>query len=116
LPEKASILVNHRIAIQDSVQAVKDHYVRNLKPWAKKHCFDFHAFGTDTPREDGDCEPVNNTADHGDLSLFAHYELESSPVSSAEDARFALLAGTIKGVFGDDVVVAPEMLTGKSTR
>jgi Gly-Xaa carboxypeptidase len=55
---------------------------------------------------------LSNTSDSGDLTLTAHYELESSPVSSAEDPRFALLAGTIKGVFGDEVVVAPEMLTG----
>jgi Gly-Xaa carboxypeptidase len=113
LPENANILVNHRIAIQDSVQAVKDHYIDLLGPWTKERNFTLHAFGTETPRENGVSTPLSSTSDCGDLTLSAHYELESSPVSSAEDARFGLLAGTIKGVFGDDVVVAPEMLTGK---
>ncbi len=105
--------MNHRIAIQDSVNAVKDLYVRLLTPWAKEHSFKLHAFGTKAPYENGTSTPLTNTSDCGDLTLSAHYELESSPVSSAEDPRFALLAGTIKGVFGDDVVVAPEMLTGE---
>lgn len=113
LPENANILVNHRIAIQDSVQAVKDHYVQLLTPWAKERCFQLHAFGTSSPRENGTSTPPDSTSDCGDVTLSAQYELESSPVSSAEDPRFALLAGTIKGVFGDDVVVAPEMLTGR---
>ncbi|KIW78846.1 hypothetical protein Z517_08685 [Fonsecaea pedrosoi CBS 271.37] len=115
LPENASVLVNHRIAIQDSVQAVKGHYIDLLAPWAQERGFKLHAFG-----EKAQCEnnkvtrPGNNTADCGDLTLSAHYELESSPVSCAEDARFRLLAGTIKGVFGNDVVVAPELLTGNT--
>ncbi|KAJ9607100.1 Gly-Xaa carboxypeptidase [Cladophialophora chaetospira] len=112
LPENASILVNHRIAIQDSVKAVKDYYVKLLSPWAQERSFKLHAFGAEPPYENGTSTPPTNTSDCGDLRLSAHYELESSPVSSAEDSRFALLAGTIKGVFGDDVVVAPEMLTG----
>ncbi len=109
LPENASILVNHRIAIQDSVQAVKDHYVQLLAPWVEERGFRFHAFGTKTPHENGTCTPPTNTSDCGDLTLSAQYELESSPVSSAEDPRFALLASTIKGVFGNEVVVAPEV-------
>ena len=113
LPENAIILVNHRIAIQDSVKAVKDHYVQLLDPWAKERSFRFCAFGTESPHEDGNCTPPTNTLDSGDLTLSAHYELEPSPVSSAEDSGFALLAGTIKGVFGD-VVVAPMMLSGNT--
>ncbi|ETI27772.1 hypothetical protein G647_00221 [Cladophialophora carrionii CBS 160.54] len=114
LPENATVLVNHRIAIQDSVTAVKDHYVRLLDPWAKARSFKLHAFGTESPAENATSTVLSNTSDSGDLTLTAHYELEPSPVSSAEDPRFALLAGTIKGVFGDDIVVAPEMLTGNT--
>jgi Gly-Xaa carboxypeptidase len=47
------------------------------------------------------------------VTLTGEYDLNPSPVSSAEDARFGLLAATIKGVFGEDVIVAPEMLTGE---
>lgn len=95
------------------MQAVKDHYIQLLAPWAEERCFQLHAFGTSAPRENGTSTPPGNTSDCGDVTLTAQYELESSPVSSAEDPRFALLASTIKGVFGPDVVVAPEMLTGR---
>ncbi|OAG35252.1 hypothetical protein AYO21_10588 [Fonsecaea monophora] len=115
LPENASVLVNHRIAIQDSVQAVKSHYIDLLAPWAQERGFKLYAFGKKAQFENNNVtRPGNNTADCGDLTLSAHYELESSPVSCAEDARFRLLAGTIKGVFGNDVIVAPELLTGNT--
>ncbi|KIX05815.1 uncharacterized protein Z518_03787 [Rhinocladiella mackenziei CBS 650.93] len=115
LPENVSVLVNHRIAIQDSVQAVKDHYVRLLSPWARKWNFKFHAFDgeTSTQATNPTIQSENNS-DSGDLTLTAQYELEPSPVSEVDDARFRALAGTIKGVFGDDVVVAPELLSGNT--
>jgi len=52
----------------------------------------------------------------GTLVLEAQYELDSSPVSDAEDDRFGWLVGTLRGVFGDDVVVAPELLTGELSK
>ncbi len=118
LPENVSVVVNHRIAIQDSVQAVKDHYVNLLTPWARKWRFNLHPFGAETRPAAGSCayqgvSARGNDVDSGDVTLSAQYELESSPVSNAEDSRFRLLAGAIKGVFGDDVVVAPDLLSGK---
>ena len=113
LPETVSVVVNHRIAVQDSVQAVKDHYIHLLSPWAKRWNFNVHAFGQHRQRNTAALRSPSNV-DSGDLTLTAHYELESSPVSDPEDARFRWLSGTIRGVFGDDVVVAPELLSGKS--
>lgn len=113
LPESVQVLVNHRIAVQDSVQAVKAHYLRLLQPWADQRRFRLNAFGSvlppkrPMPRSEHDLEG-------GTLILEAQYELDSSPVSDAEDGRFGWLVGTLRGVFGDDVVVAPELLTGKS--
>jgi hypothetical protein len=114
LPEDASVLINHRIAIQDSVQVVKDYYINLLTPWVDEWQFELHAFGTEVrhPR-DRTAQPDGNN-DCGNLTLTAHYELESSPVSDTNDARFQWLAGTVKSVFGEDVIVAPELLTGRS--
>ena len=112
LPENVYCLVNHRIAVQDSVQAVKDHYVQLLQPWADERHFALDAFGlTTTPKGMSRKLAYENTM--GALTLAAQYELDSSPVSDAEDVRFGWLAGTLRGVFGDDIVVAPELLTGK---
>jgi len=114
LPENASVVVNHRIALHDSVRGVKDYYIALLTPWARKWQFNLDAFGTeDRNRRDSTLHSDNNT-DCGDVTLTAQYELESSPVSDPDDERFRWLAGTIKGVFGDDVVVAPELLTGNT--
>lgn len=110
------MVVNHRIALQDSVQLVKDHYINLLTPWARKWNFNIHAFGADDPQDSSNHETsisLENNLDCGDLTLISHYELESSPVSDTDDARFRLLAGAIKGVFGEEVVVAPELLTGQ---
>lgn len=41
--------------------------------------------------------------------------LEPAPITSAEDPSFALLAGTTKAIFGDDVIVAPTGMYGEST-
>ncbi|EXJ95212.1 hypothetical protein A1O1_00332 [Capronia coronata CBS 617.96] len=113
LPESAAVLINHRIAIQDSVQDVKSHYVELLAPWADKWDFRLDAFGERRPAKKNSLK-CNGINDSGDLILAAQYELESSPVSNWEDPRFRWLAGTIKGVFGDTVVVAPEMLSGNT--
>ena len=112
LPENVSVVVNHRIGVQDSVQAVKDHYIQLLTPWTKSWNFNLHAFGAQHRRNGTFAS--HSVTDSGDLTLTAQYELEPSPVSDSEDARFRWLAGTIRGVFGDDVVVAPELLSGKS--
>jgi len=115
LPESVQVVVNHRIAVQDSVQAVKDHYLRLLQPWADQRRFKLDAFGSvlspmrPMPRFRDDLEG-------GTLVLEAQYELDSSPVSDAEDDRFGWLVGTLRGVFGDDVVVAPELLTGELSK
>ncbi|KAK5198562.1 Gly-Xaa carboxypeptidase [Exophiala xenobiotica] len=114
LPENATVLVNHRIAIHDSVQVVKDQYVALLSPWAKKWHFNLDAFGVKQRNRKDDMTRTDNNNDCGDLTLTAAYELDPSPVSDVDDASFRWLAGTIKGVFGEDVVVAPELLSGNT--
>ncbi|KIV81012.1 hypothetical protein PV11_08466 [Exophiala sideris] len=114
LPETANLVINHRIALHDSVQAVKEYYSALLRPWAKKRHFNLDAFGVvEKNREDSQTRFDNNN-DCGDLTLTAQYELEPSPISDTEDSRFSWLAGVIKGVFGENVVVAPELLTGNT--
>ena len=49
----------------------------------------------------------------GSMALAGHGGLEPSPVSDYQDPRFSWLAGTIRGVFGDEVIVAPALLTGR---
>jgi Gly-Xaa carboxypeptidase len=104
LPETAYALVNHRIATEESIQILKDHYIRILSPLANQWNFGLYAFGKDV-----NC----NTTSSGTVTLASHDELEPSPVSDHQDVRFSWLAGTLRGVFGDEVYVAPVLLTGE---
>lgn len=94
------------------MQAVKDHYIRLLEPWAVQQRFRLIAFGAVLPSGRSESTSKDHL-EEGTLILETQYELDSSPVSDAEDDRFGWLVGTLRGVFGDDVVVAPELLTGK---
>ena len=94
------------------MQPVKDHYIQLLEPWAAQQRFKLIAFGAVLPSGRSMSASKDDLAE-GTLILETQYELDSSPVSDAEDDRFGWLVGTLRGVFGDDVVVAPELLTGK---
>lgn len=83
------------------MQVIKDHYLRILSPLAKRWDFTIRGFG-----EEG-VKPGK-----GAITLAAHDELEPSPTADPNDERFDWLTGTIRGVFGEDVVVAPMLLTG----
>lgn len=96
-------MVNHRIAVEESVQTVKDYYLRLLSPLAKKWNYGIQGFGQ---------EAANNTK--GTITLAGYSALEPSPASAMEDERFKWLAGTIRGVFGEEVIVAPVLLTGNT--
>jgi Gly-Xaa carboxypeptidase len=105
LPESAYALVNHRIAPQDSVRTVMDHYISLLTPWAKTHDITVNAFG------EGISQPAHPS---GTLTLTSDYDLDPSPISDANNCCFHLLAGTIRTVFGRDIIVAPTILLGNT--
>lgn len=104
LPETAYAIVNHRIAIEESIQTLKDHYTRIVSPLTSKWNFVLNAFGKEI-----DSKIVRT----GTVTLAGHDELEPSPVSNHKDVRFSWLAGTLRGVFGEEVYVAPVLLTGE---
>ncbi|RDW71624.1 hypothetical protein BP6252_08187 [Coleophoma cylindrospora] len=105
LPESAYILVNHRIAIDHSVATVKTHYADVISPIAARLNFSICGFDYD----DHGCNERE-----GSIYLSARDELEPSPVTSSDNSQFNWLTGTLRGVFGDEVVVAPVLLSGNT--
>ncbi len=95
--------MNHRIAVEESIKTVKDYYVRLLTPLAKKWKFSIQGFGQTASA---------NTS--GIITVVDHDGLEPSPTSSPTNERFDWLTGTIRGVFGESVHVAPILLTGNT--
>jgi Gly-Xaa carboxypeptidase len=111
LPESAYIKVNHRVSVDQSIQDVKDHYDQIIFPLTKKWDFTYNGFNNESSLE-SNLESRQNGSAPGTVSVIALHEMGPSPVSDSNDVRFSWLAGTLRGVFGADVLVAPVLMTG----
>lgn len=106
MPEVSRVFVNHRIAAQDSVKAVKDHYVKLLSPWAWKNGLNLDAF-------EG-LAHIHEASARSAAKLTSTYDLEPSPVSPTADPCYEILCRTIHQTFGKDVEVVPDILAGNT--
>ncbi|KAG1866210.1 hypothetical protein F4604DRAFT_1779356 [Suillus subluteus] len=107
LPERASAVVNHRIAEHSSVGELQQHMVDLLTPLAAKYDLAFVAFGSNV---------TYGGAGQIVLSDFLGMALEPSPVTPTEYGPWALLQGSIKAAFessparnSSKVVVIPSL-------
>lgn len=104
LPERATATVNHRINIGETTQIVKDRLTHIAGGIAKKYNLTLHAF-------DGKEEPSSI------ILTPSTYELEVAPVTPADTSAaspFSVLAGTVRALYGDKVVVTPGIMTGNT--
>ncbi|KIJ65717.1 hypothetical protein HYDPIDRAFT_39633 [Hydnomerulius pinastri MD-312] len=112
LPERASAVVNHRIAEHSSVGELQQHLIGVLSPIASKYDLTLDAFGR-----------VVISGKAGKITLTDAYgtSLEPSPITPTEQGPWSILAGTIKAVFESspqyhtsNVVVAPSLIIGNT--
>lgn len=104
LPERATAIVNHRINIGETTQVVKDRLTHLAGAVAKKYNLTLHAF-------DGKEEPSSI------ILSGSTYELEVAPVTPADASvkgPFSVLAGTVRALYGEDVIVTPGIMTGNT--
>ncbi|KAE8445136.1 hypothetical protein EG329_013738 [Mollisiaceae sp. DMI_Dod_QoI] len=94
LPESASVLVCHRIAVEESVQHVKDHYSRILEPFAKKWGLELQ---NSHENEKDLTDAMIWKSDRMKITVTSDPGLEPSPASDISDERFGWLAGTLRG-------------------
>ncbi|RDX54257.1 carboxypeptidase S [Lentinus brumalis] len=116
LPEEAWAVVNHRIATDSSVDAVKEQDTALLKTLAQEFNLSYTAFGSQITGKDG-------TA-YGTLTLTDAWgtALEPAPISPIDAPEYALLSGTIKATYnahrslkGDkSIVIAPGIMSGNT--
>jgi len=111
LPESATVLVNHRIAVEESVQDVKTHYRRIIDPFAQK--LDLKFQNAEVCEEKVEKQEMIWKSNHAKLTLTTLSELEPSPITSPLDPRFSWLEGTLQSVFGEDIIVAPVLEGGE---
>lgn len=105
LPERATVTVNHRVNFGDEPELVWDRLTSLAKPLAKKYNLTLHAF-------DGVKEEAQS------ISLWASERtLRVAPVTPTDVDRvspYAILAGTTRAVYGENIIVTPGSTTGNT--
>ena len=105
LPERASAVVNHRINVGETSRVVRDRLTALAGEVAARHGLALHAF-------DGVEDAPSSV-----VLASSRYELEVAPVSPADGAArgaYAVLAGTTRALYGEEVVVTPGIMTGNT--
>ena len=116
LPERAEVIVNHRISIHSSVGALQDRIIRVVTPVVERYGLTLDAFGR-TVQAQGESVGTLKIVDAFGTAL------EPAPVTPlGESGPFKLLSGTIVGVLGASnrtgydkkTFIAPSMSTGNT--
>jgi Gly-Xaa carboxypeptidase len=108
LPEKVHALVNHRIAVESEPSDVRANLISVISSTIlPNYPFSLDAWG----------EVSGNTSSSsaGKITLSdLHPPLHSAPVSPTDTDAFKTFSGTIKQIYGNDLVVAPSLMTGNT--
>lgn len=108
LPEKVFAVINHRIAVEilpsDIRSNLKSVITSDILP---KFPLTLDAFG--------DISGNTSASSAGRITL-SNFDasLDPAPVSPSDTDAYKTFTGTIKQVFGEDVVVAPSLMTGNT--
>ncbi|KAK3323304.1 hypothetical protein B0T19DRAFT_425634 [Cercophora scortea] len=103
LPERVTVKVNHRINVGDTAQLVYDRLTKLSSAVANKFNLTLHAF-EDDPQE----APSSITL------TSSRNALPVAPVTPVDEKPFEVLAGTIRALYGEEVVVTPGIMTGNT--
>lgn len=125
MPEYIKIGVNHRIAPQDSISAVKANILQQIKPIVKKFGLAVSAFkGEDhnpdidlhEDMEDGTVDPMYEVDYNGTLVLTSSQATLVAPVAPTSGPIWDIFSGTIQHSFAFDGKVVPvgELMTGNT--
>ncbi|KAI1180464.1 peptidase family M20/M25/M40 [Nemania sp. FL0916] len=112
LPERTRVLVNHRINVGDHVSDIHGRLTKLAEQVAEKHNLTVHAFKDDeveTPRS----IKLSSSA--------PSFGLEPAPVTptlvvgkDGEATPYGVLSGTTRALYGEEVLMAPALMTGNT--
>lgn len=105
LPERVSATVNHRVNIGDTPEMVWQHLTALAKPIAEKYNLTLHAFD-DVPEA-----PNSISLSHSDTVT---YTAPVTPTDITKTSPYSIFAGTIRALYGTDIVVSPGYMTGNT--
>lgn len=105
LPERTEAIINHRVNIGESPADVHRKLTHLAKDVAEKYNLTLHAF--------------NNTKETpSSITLTAgRNTLEPAPVTPTDATTlspWSVLSGTTRALYGDDIIVAPGVMTGNT--
>ncbi|KIO27098.1 hypothetical protein M407DRAFT_73707, partial [Tulasnella calospora MUT 4182] len=115
LPEEAFAIVNHRVAIDSSLEALKESVVNLLSPVISKHNLELVGFNNASVSA-----PSGSVRGKVTLSDAWGDALEPAPISSTDSAAYQLLSGSIRAAWEDahpteeSIIVAPSMMGGNT--
>lgn len=119
LPESTSLIVNHRIALHSNIADLKEHLTKVLSTLSKKLEVPLFAFEDDVKKSEHgiyvealnplDVAPVSPL----DSNAWVTVKLHCSVNGAAHKLTIEQFSGAIRHVFGEDVVVAPSIMTGR---
>jgi Gly-Xaa carboxypeptidase len=108
LPEKVYAVVNHRIAVESRTSDIQS----SLESVISSEILPKFALSLDAW---GDISGNTSSSSAGRITLSDFDEpLNPAPVSPTDTETYKTFTGTIKQVFGKDVVVAPSLMTGNT--
>lgn len=105
LPERTTLLVNHRVNIGDKPDDVQQHVTKLAAIIAKKYNLELNAF--------------NGKADVPSSITITHRPdvLSPAPVtptSVEETTPYSILSGTTRALYGKDIIMAPSIMGGNT--
>ncbi|KAI1126409.1 peptidase family M20/M25/M40 [Nemania abortiva] len=104
LPERTRVLVNHRVNVGDSTNDVKSQITHLTQRIASKYNLTVHAF---------DNAPETPSS----ITLKSVHALEPAPVTPTSvdgTTPYGVLSGTTRGLYGEDILMAPGIMTGNT--
>ncbi|KAI1482458.1 hypothetical protein K445DRAFT_313402 [Daldinia sp. EC12] len=119
MPEYIKIGVNHRIAPQDSISAVKANILKQIKPIVKKFGLTVSAFKGEehNPDIELDVNPTYEVEYNGTLVLTSSQPTLVTPISPTSGPIWDVFSGTIQHSFafeGGKVIPVGELMTGNT--
>lgn len=114
LPETTKMLINHRIAIESTVDEVKQHFVKRVIEVAKRHNLEVVAFGEKVLKNKQNAGTFN-------ITVFSS-SLEAAPTTPFGDTVWKYLSGVTRHVFEDlvfpgteyPIISSPSIMTGNT--
>jgi Gly-Xaa carboxypeptidase len=105
LPERTEIVVNHRINVGEEPKLVWDRITALAYETTKKYNLTLHAFdGVKEAPLSISLSPSATTLDVAPIT----------PTTVDKVSPYAILAGTVRAVYGEEIIVAPGIMTGNT--